>query len=76
MKRLLQVVAFPALIAAAAISAPVRYDPRSGLREATACGQIDQTPVAGTCCRQLGSLCIIGTFREENRYYKAEGACP
>ncbi len=76
MKRLLKAVIFPAIAAVAASSAPVRFDPQEGLRQAGACGQIDQPPATGTCCRQISALCIIGMYREEGRFYKSEGACP
>lgn len=75
MKRLLKVLGLPALVAAAATSAPVFVDPAIGLRASAACAQKVPT-AAGTCCHQQYALCIIGQYKEYNRYYLSEGACP
>jgi hypothetical protein len=43
--------------------APLAFSPRHGARQAAACAQ------SGTCCRELGSTCVINSLATLDAYY-------
>lgn len=79
MKKIRARLVATSLLATALGFAPVTVTPAGEVETALACGQDaqpDQAPVGGTCCRQAESICIIGEWALEDRYYKGEGPCP
>ena len=35
----------------------------------------DEEDVHGTCCKQDGAICVVGTFHAENYFYQHYGPC-
>jgi len=57
------------LFAALSAIAPVTIAPTGMLEKAELRCQ------DGTCCPEIGSFCVVGTYQRENKYYKPAGKC-
>lgn len=67
-----------AALAVTMVGAPLAFSPQQGMTVSEACAQYEKKPDGpgtGTCCRQLGSICITPTGNVSGYYYKAEGPC-
>lgn len=66
----------PALVLAGALLlTPLQLDSDGTVSPARACAQSEVPPASGTCCLELGAICVIGGVRISGYYYKAEGSC-